>query len=1088
MNMKIESSNNLAFIKRIPLLLFFLLILILTLLSGMVSAQSFNFQRPEFNDWIPEKIYCATQDKKGYYWLGSPDGLTRIDGTTAKNFGISDGLAPAGVRSILEDSQGDIWFGHNNGGISRFNGRTFEQVAFDSISITGDVTSIVETIEGGIWFTTTNEGAIFAELPIKDIKHIKARQFKGKERLSNMVFGSTLTKTWDLICITDVGLRRFIKSENRFDKFQLPGMATYSSTTCILEDSNGNIWFGTYNGGIFKYIISQSKMEVIDLLKAGLSSNWISCLTEDSKGRIWIGTFGGGIALIDGTHMRKFDSSNGLKASRIYDIIEDVECNILIVDQNNGLTIFKGDEFIAINEKEILPGSNVNAISQDEAGSIWFGTNAGVSHYFPGSEKNPSIYDKANNSIYEDIRFLKKDREGNLWIGTNSGGVIVYNLRTSKFEAQPNINSTLPRTGQITAMEIDKLNNLWIGTVEGVVIGTIYKQNFQRYNVLDSLTVFGITALYCDPKGNMWIGTEARGANPTLIRYDNVKKHFKLVSAFTGIKPTAISMDENGVLLIGTDNDGIFFLKDGELVKPFYLPEIIRSSRVSCIELNKNNDIFVGTRVGLYIYNTRNERLLYLSKKEGLCDNNISSISFDNNGYAWIGTRNGVSRIPTDINLYLKPPPRPILKNIEINSRQINTDSLSMLKHYQNNLSFTLGYSGFSDPSTISYHAKLEGLDREWVDYAHSSKIGFPPLTPGNYTLNVITVNTLGSSSKEILIIPFRILPPWWKTRIAYTSYLIVLILSVFLFNKYRERKLIREKIALEKIVKERTIEIEKQKEEIEIKRDLVIKQKEHIEEIHKEVTDSINYAKRIQTSALPDKNLLSDYFSETFIIFKPKDIVSGDFYWFVKVENQIIITVADCTGHGVPGAFMSMLGMSLLKEIVVKEYITQPDVILRRLRKAIIKALGQTGASGEQKDGMDISLCSINSETHEMQWSGANIPCLIMKNGVLTKLEPNKMPIAIFDVMNKFTLHKIKLQKNDIIYLASDGFSDQFGGPNNKKFMSNRFRDILLTISGKPMSKQEEILYKTLEEWENCNDKKSEQTDDITVMGLRIS
>ena len=153
-------------------------------------------------------------------------------------------------------------------------------------------------------------------------------------------------------------------------------------------------------------------MEVIDLKKAGFSTNWISCLTEDFKGRMWVGTFGGGIAVIEGANVRKFDAANGLKASRIYDIIEDVEGNILIADQNNGITIYKGDAFETINEKEILPGQNVNAIYQDKSGAVWFGTNAGISRYYPESNKKPEIFNHSNNSISEDIRFFRGTGRG----------------------------------------------------------------------------------------------------------------------------------------------------------------------------------------------------------------------------------------------------------------------------------------------------------------------------------------------------------------------------------------------------------------------------------------------------------------------------------------------------------------------------------------------------------------------------------------------------------------------------------------------------------------------------------------------------
>ena len=293
--------------------------------------------------------------------------------------------------------------------------------------------------------------------------------------------------------------------------------------------------------------------------------------------------------------------------------------------------------------------------------------------------------------------------------------------------------------------------------------------------------------------------------------------------------------------------------------------------------------------------------------------------------------------------------------------------------------------------------------------------------------------------------------------------------------------------------------EINTQKDEIEAQRDIVTNQKEHIEEIHKKVTDSINYATRLQSSILPELKILEEYYSECFILFKPKDKVSGDFYWWAVVEKQLVITVADCTGHGVPGAFMSMLGSSLLREIVVKEYMTNPAIILKRLRKEIINSLKQKGETGEQKDGMDISLLVVNTETNECQWAGANNPLYIVRGGQnpqgLTKPKPlqnlegleelkgDKMPIAIYERMEPFTNHEFKVKKGDMLYLFSDGFADQFGGPKNKKYGYKQFKEVILTNADKPMAEQNNIIEKSLNEWTGNN----EQVDDITILGIKI-
>ena len=177
----------------------------------------------------------------------------------------------------------------------------------------------------------------------------------GKEGLSDQVYGSTVNLDGTFVCVTDVGLKRYLPDENRFDGYRMPHMTTYFITSCLFEDSKGNLWFGTQNGGLYKYIMSESRMVFYDLIKEGISSNWVSCLTEDSHGRIWVGTWEGGIAVFEGDKISKLNISNGLNASKIYDIMEDVEGNILIADQDNGLTIYKGDAFVTLNDKELLP-------------------------------------------------------------------------------------------------------------------------------------------------------------------------------------------------------------------------------------------------------------------------------------------------------------------------------------------------------------------------------------------------------------------------------------------------------------------------------------------------------------------------------------------------------------------------------------------------------------------------------------------------------------------------------------------------------------------------------------------------------------
>ncbi len=333
----------------------------------------------------------------------------------------------------------------------------------------------------------------------------------------------------------------------------------------------------------------------------------------------------------------------------------------------------------------------------------------------------------------------------------------------------------------------------------------------------------------------------------------------------------------------------------------------------------------------------------------------------------------------------------------------------------------------------------------------------------------------------------------------------LMIILSFVIYRSYRNKKKANILLAQQKNeIEEKNDELNQQKEEIEAQRDeitaqrdTVTIQKNQIELIHFEQTSSIHYAKRIQAAMIPTLDVLSKSGFEYFSIFLPRNIVSGDFYWTSKIDNKIIFCVADCTGHGVPGAFMSMLGISFLNEIVNKEKNTDAASILNKLREDIILSLQQQGVSGEQKDGMDMAIVTINTNTLEIQFAGANNPLYIVKSEKLkaeseklstldfqlSELKGDKMPVAIHERMEPFSNQNLILEKGDCLYLFSDGFADQFGGPKGKKFMYKQFKDILLLNFNKPMHIQKEILENTFKDWIG----NSEQVDDITVAGIRI-
>jgi phosphoserine phosphatase RsbU/P len=264
---------------------------------------------------------------------------------------------------------------------------------------------------------------------------------------------------------------------------------------------------------------------------------------------------------------------------------------------------------------------------------------------------------------------------------------------------------------------------------------------------------------------------------------------------------------------------------------------------------------------------------------------------------------------------------------------------------------------------------------------------------------------------------------------------------------------------------------------------DQILHYLKEIEEKNKNISDSIEYASYIQNAVISTSDYNLKYLPEHFIIYLPKDKLSGDFYWISRVDDKLIIAVLDCTGHGIPGALMSILGNTLLNEIILRDGILQPDQILNSLRLRIINALGQKKDSYRIKDGIDGSVISLDTGSHGIQYSGAFNPLILIHENQIIEIKADRFPIGYSEESHAFTLHNIKTEKNDIIYLFSDGIIDQFGGPLKKRFMLKRFKEVLLQIHNKDMSEQNEIILNEFIHWKQNSD----QTDDILVMGFRL-
>ncbi|MGL4599796.1 MAG: SpoIIE family protein phosphatase, partial [Bacteroidia bacterium] len=428
------------------------------------------------------------------------------------------------------------------------------------------------------------------------------------------------------------------------------------------------------------------------------------------------------------------------------------------------------------------------------------------------------------------------------------------------------------------------------------------------------------------------------------------------------------------------------------------------------------------------------------------------------------------SVLPT---LYMKPYIRQVrvtADSLLLEGMLDNYTYASAIPYNLNDIQIKFAAPYFNHEELTRYRYWLEGRDETWSSWSLLKEHTFGNLSEGKYVLHIQAANLFGQLSEETTFL-FTISPPWYRTIWAYLGYVIGAVLLVVLIVYISLRRLRKHKNVLEKLVRERTVEVQTQKEKLQ----------QVVGDLH----DSINYAKRIQDALLPRRSHYEQYLPQSFVFLSPKDIVSGDFHWLDVKNNAVYVAAADCTGHGVPGALMSVVGFNLLDQALHEANLLEPAQILSHLDRGVNKLLRQSDRDSEVKDGMDIAICRIDFEQMELQYAGAFNPLYWIRNGDLFQFKADKDPIGSNEnnVADHYTNHKIKLEKNEMIYIFSDGFADQFGGPFGKKFKYAPFRELLLSVHQLPLEKQHEKMKEAFFGWK----KEYEQVDDVLVIGIRI-
>ncbi len=1038
-------------------------------------------------------IWSMLQDSKGVFWFGTwGDGVVRYDGEKFTNYTTRNGLSGNIIRSIMEDSQGNIWFGTNRGGVTRFDGHTFTHFDKKSGFTNLSVREIIEDSRGDIWFGVNHTGAI---------------KYNG----------------------------------NRFVHFTKESGLANRNVHSIVEDQNGNIWFGywgrgasCFNGKSFYHFSKEQ----------GFTGEVIWDIISDENGNLWFGTDGDGVFMYDGEAFMQYTMREGLSSNIVTSIINDDAGNYWFMTNGAGITRFNYDSFYHFTKKQGLSSNTIRSMVEDDEGDMWFGTYGGGLNRFDGNRFY--IYSKKQGLPEDMIMTIMNDNEGYLWVGTYGKGLF-------RFDGSYLIHYT--RNNGINDNNVryifqDSKEDFWIATYGGGVVHFdgksfthITKENGLASNIV--LTVFE------DRTGAMWFGTYRGG----MSRYDgNSIMNFTTNEGLPDNTIITFHQDYSGNVWFGTLNGGASYFNPDDIEEKGYLElhhltqkQGLSHNGIFSIIEDHDLNLWLGSEMGL-------NRLQFKTCKESpvreekVIENQIfttfdglkgldfmkKSVCLDQDNNLWWGTGKSLAKLDLDKTTFHDIKPGIQLNSLLINQQFIdfhnfkdesnqkkssgyqnpklnNIDDIQFtgaapffnyplqleLPYSLNHLTFQFAAIDWSAPHKLRYRYKLEGLDANWSQPSKSNIADYRNIPFGEYTFKVKAIGQANIWS-NVYTYSFVIHPPWWHTTWARIILVILLLLLIFAIVRWRTKSLTTRQAVLEKTVQERTTEIADKNEELS-------QQNTEIKAQQAEITQSIDYAKRLQQSIFPDQQRLDEKVQESFVFFEPRDNVSGDFYWWSTQNGKTVVTVADCTGHGVPGAFMSMLGVSFLREIVLKEGETNPAHILNKLRIDIIRSLRQKASPGSQRDGLDMAVVSIDKKNRTITFAGAGNPVYIIsqnrnnmhvdnrerirtmnnKHFTLTEIKGDRMTVAIHPNMKPFKSVELKYESGDQLYLFSDGFADQFSQTPKglKKFKYIPFKQMLLANADKPMHEQKTLLKTTFHAWKG----NYEQIDDVVVLGIKL-
>jgi len=1003
-------------------------------------------------------LYSVNQDTKGNIIIGTGEGLYVFNGLTFKEYKTEKGLANNFVQTGFTDKKGNIWLGHNNGSVTCYDGQNLRAIDL-SLYAKSRVNRITEDSENRIWVVTQNDGLI------KINAEGDAKSYY-KDFIGQLCYSGTGIPTGGILVAKEDGLFVLNEKGPKEDTFEKKLLNTEDHTIVILSDFVKNKAFAISEEGFLFEILSENKkitIKKLDEISIGIGD--VTGISSDPAGHFWLCSKTEGVLKLNPNTspplIEKINLPNDFNTA-VQLAFTDREGILWLGTYGKGLAKITSNYLHHLNLDADKKPVNVNFIAPN-GNELWISTESGIYVIDKKNCFSSNAIRKLSKSVPPGVTSLAHTSDQQIWISTEDRGAFKATLLDTVFKPIDLGRDRLSNNGRQVCNCGQKM---FIGTAAGLFQLDMGGRVEKKLTIIDGLQHNSIKTLYCR-EGNLWVATEGGGLS-TFDTQNGILRNQNIQTVAGNI--FSISSSPSGNVFLATEGNGIVVINNAE-TKVYVKEDGLFSNYCESIAMINDETVLITHIGGISIFKPNNRQITSYSDRAGFKhEYSRNAIFADSAGVTWIGTNSGLVRYDNNLHRRNEVEPTVVIESIKVGDSFSSKSEVSKLPHGIYNIQ--IDWSGIShlNPENVTFSHFLDGHGQGWSKPSTDRTAVLSGLQSGSYLFRIKAFNADGYGGITEATIPIFIDKPFWlKSWFVVLMFLTVSSL-IYIFWRRKESVLIRYQKQLESEIQDKTKEITEQKEMLEMR--------------NKDITDSIQYAKNIQKALLPARGKLLDWLPESFVFYKPRDIVSGDFYWVEQFGNRLIIACADCTGHGVPGAIMAVLGSSILREISRNPNVDTTSVALQALDRELRQLLQKSGSDSGVDDGMDILLADIHLDSGKVFFSSARRPLLILREGEAIMFKGDKTPVGggLYDQDREFALQFVQLNEGDGVYFFSDGIIDQFGGPMGKKLKTTGFVEFLLSIENHDMATQYALLRSFFMNWKGIHD----QVDDVIVIGFR--